>query len=219
MPRIAASARTIAVAVAIAVCSVLALSSCASPAPVVPLTNSQRIDRLQQGFDRYWKIIAARHPDAERPEVSIVQIQEAGNLAALLRACLKRQGTTGVSVSSDGTIGVDRSATVSTPAQLENQDIALFTCSVEYPRRDLYDSFLSDSQLGALWDYYVGFLQPCLSLSGHAVSDAPARARFVATYYGGSPWSPYRGISYATPRAGDRDILQRCPANPDWIGR
>jgi hypothetical protein len=215
MHRLPVSARTILLAVAL--CGALVLSSCASPAAAVPLTNAQRLVRLQQGFDRYWQTIAARYPDAERPEVSIVQIQEGGNLAALLRACLRRQGATGVSVSSDGTIGVAGSATVSTPAQLEKQDIALFTCSVEYPRRDLYNSFLSDLQLGALWDYYVGFLQPCLSLSGHAGSDTPTRRRFIATYYDGSRWNPYRGISFASPRAGDRDILQRCPANPGWI--
>ena len=215
MHRLPVSARTLTLAVAL--CGALVLSSCASPAAVVPLTNAQRLERLQRGFDRYWQTIVARYPDAERPEVSIVQIQAGGNLAALLRACLRRYGTTGVSVSSDGTIGVDRSATVSTPAQLKNQDIALFTCSVEYPRRDLYNSFLSDSQLGALWDYYVGFLQPCLSLSGHAVSAAPTRRGFIATYYNGSRWNPYRAISYASPRAGDRDIPQRCPANPRWI--
>ncbi len=207
------------ITLAVALCGALALSSCASPVAVVPLTTAQRIERLQDGFDRYWQTIASRYPDAERPVVSIVQIQEGAALAAVLRACLRRQGTTGISVSSDGTIGVDRSATVSTPVQLENQEVALFTCSVEYPRRDLYDSFLSDSQLGSLWDYYVGFLQACLSLSGHAVSDAPTRARFIATYYDGSRWNPYRDISYALPRAGDRDILRRCPANPGWISK
>lgn len=217
MHGLSVSARTITLAVAL--CGALMLSSCASPVAVVPLTTAQRIERLQEGFDRYWQTIASRYRDAERPVVSIVQIQEGATLAAVLRACLRRQGTTGISVSSDGTIGVDRSATVSTPAQLENQEVALFTCSVEYPRRDLYDSFLSDSQLGALWDYYVGFLQPCLSLSGHPVSDAPTRARFIATYYDGSRWNPYRGISYASPRAGDRDILRRCPANPGWISK
>lgn len=206
-------------ATVIALCCTLALSSCASSAPVVPLSGSERIHRLEQGFDRYWKTITDRYPDAVRPDVAIQQIQDAGNLAALLRACFRRQGATGVSVSSDGTIGVDRSATVSTSAQIENQDIALYTCSVEYPRRDLYDSFLSDSQLGALWDYYVGFLQPCLALSGHELSRAPTRAKFIASYYGDTRWNPYRGISYASPRPGDRDILTRCPANPPAIGR
>lgn len=215
MQRMSVSVRTI----AIALCWVLALSSCASSPPVVPLTGEERIQRLEQGFDRYWKTIADRYPDAVRPTVAIVQIQQAGNLAALLRACLRRQGATGVSVSSDGTIGVDRAATVSTSTQRENQDIALYTCSVEYPRRDLYDSFLSDSQLGALWDYYVGFLQPCLTLSGHEVSDAPTRATFIASYYGDTRWNPYRGISYASPRPGDRTILTRCPANPPWLTR
>jgi len=206
-------------AIVIALCCAIGLSSCASSETVVPLTSAERIQRLEQGFDRYWATIADRYPDAVRPAVSIVQIQQAGNLAALLRACLRREGATGVSVSSDGTIGVDRSATVSTPAQLESQDIALYTCSVEYPRRDLYDSFLSDSQLGALWDYYVGFLQPCLTLSGHTVSEPPARSRFIENYYGGRRWNPYGGISYGSPRPGDRDILRRCPANPPWISR
>ncbi|CAN5535788.1 hypothetical protein BH10ACT4_BH10ACT4_04000 [soil metagenome] len=213
MQRMSASARAI-----VALCCALCLTSCSS-APVLPLTRSERIQRLEQGFDRYWQTIADRYPDAVRPAVSIVQIQRAGNLAALLRACLRREGATGVSVSSDGTIGVDRSATVSTPAQLESQDIALYTCSVEYPRRDLYDSFLSDSQLGALWDYYVGFLQPCLTLSGHEVSAPPTRAHFIAAYYSETRWNPYRGISYASPRPGDRDILKRCPSNPPWMGR
>jgi hypothetical protein len=215
MHRMSVSAR----ATLIALCCTLALSSCASSTAVVPLSGSERIHRLEQGFDRYWKTISDRYPDAVRPDVAIQQIQDAGNLAALLRACLRRQGATGVSVSSDGTIGVDRSATVSTSAQIENQDIALYTCSVEYPRRDLYDSFLSDSQLGALWDYYVGFLQPCLALSGHELSQAPTRAKFIASYYGDTRWNPYHGISYSLPRPGDRDILTRCPANPPWIGR
>ncbi|MET4704427.1 hypothetical protein [Frigoribacterium sp. UYMn621] len=215
MHRLPASARML--AVAIAVCVALTVSSCASPPAVVPLTTAQRTERLQQGFDRYWQTIADRYPGAVRPEVSILQIQEGGNLAAVLRACLRRQGATGVSVSADGTIGVDRSATVLTTAQLENQDIALFTCTVEYPRRDLYDSFLSDSQLGALWDYYVGFLQPCLALSGHPVSDAPERARFIATFYTAKRWNPYLGVSFVTARPGDRDILQRCPSSPRWI--
>ena len=215
MQRISASTR----AIVFALCCALALSSCSSSAPVVPLTGAERIQRLDQVFDRYWTRIADRYPDAVRPDVAILQIQAAGNLAALLRACLRRQGATGVSVSSDGTIGVDRSATLSTSAQLENQDIALYTCSVEYPRRDVYDSFLSDSQIGGLWDYYVGSLQPCLTLSGHEVSQAPTRARFIASYYDDTPWNPYRGISYASPRSGDRDILKRCPANPRWLSR
>lgn len=206
------------VAVVAAAASLWLLAGCApAPAPV-PLTATQRVARLHAGFDSYWKTIADEYPDAVRPEVSIVQIQAGANLAQLLRSCLRSAGVTGMSVSSDGTIGVDRATTHPSVQELERQEIALYTCSVRYPRRDLYDSFLSDSQLGALWEYYVGFLEPCLEFSGHAVSVAPGRAAFISGYYEGVRWNPYNGISFASNRLGDRDILRRCPPRPRWLG-
>jgi hypothetical protein len=208
--------RVLAGALAGALC-LCALAGCASPPPPVPLSAAQRMERLQQGFDRYWQAIRGEYPDAVRPDVSIVQIQGTGTLAQLLRACLRKEGVVGLSVSLDGTIGVTPAGSAQGPQQLERQAIGLYSCSVQYPPRDLYDSFLSDSQLGALWDYYVGFLEPCLEFSGHGVSTAPGRREFIDGYYAGERWNPYNGISFASSLAGDGDILKRCPANPPWL--
>lgn len=189
------------------------LCGCASPVtPPAPLSYRQRMTEIQGLFDQNWAIVAHLHPEAVRPTVNIVHIASGGTWVRLMTRCLLSRGLLGVRVSPDGSIGVetdgqDRAAI----------DVAEYACDVEYPRKAVFNSQLSPSQLGALYDYYVGFLQPCLMGFGLAVPETPARAAFIFGYYRGNHWSPYNRVTYRVGRSGSSPVIERCPALPPWI--
>jgi hypothetical protein len=189
------------------------LCGCASPVtPPTPLSYRQRMIEIEGLFDQNWAVVSRLHPDAVRPTVNIVHIAGGDTWVRLMTRCLHDRGVRNATVLPSGTIAVqaeiqDRAAT----------DVAEFACEVEYPRKALFDSHLSASQLGALYDYFVGFLQPCLLRFGLAAPEAPSRAAFISGYYRGNHWTPYSGVTYRVGRNGSSPVIEQCPALPAWI--
>ncbi|WP_394768276.1 hypothetical protein [Lacisediminihabitans sp.] len=189
------------------------LSGCASPVtPPTPLSYRQRMIEIEGLFDQNWAIVSRLHPDAVRPMVNIVHIASGDTWVRLMTDCLHDRGVRNVAVLPSGTIAVE--AEVQDRAAI---DVAEYACDVEYPRKAVFNSHLSASQLGALYDYYVGFLQPCLMGFGLAVPQTPARDAFISGYYRGNHWSPYNGATYRVGRSGTSPVVERCPALPAWI--
>jgi hypothetical protein len=61
---------------------------------------------------------------------------------------------------------------------------------LSFPIDPKYTTPLTDQQLGALYDYNLNTLVPCLEAEGYEVPDAPSKTTFIDTFLS-DPWYPY----------------------------
>jgi hypothetical protein len=96
------------------------------------------------------------------------------------------------------------------------EGLAWYGCTRQYPIYSTVYASLSDEQLDTLYDYYSGYLVPCLGALGSPVTEMPSREAF-ADGGEGQPgwWNPY--LSVVTPAStADVDLLfARCGPYPD----
>lgn len=98
------------------------------------------------------------------------------------------------------------------------QDLGTLACSWQYPDPRQAALYFSESQLGAIYDYDRGFLQPCLVAAGIRITPAPAREAFIAgggTFYS-TVWNPYFGSIDQQRALADKKLQQYCPPWPEW---
>lgn len=114
-------------------------------------------------------------------------------------ACMRQRGFA-VAPSSGGT-GVTGQAP---PSQESAFNQALFACEAEYTIDARAMRPPSQALLGAVYDYTVEWLIPCLARNGHeGVNPPSSRVTFIAS---GGQWDGYP--------FGDDTLLTRCPPQP-----
>jgi hypothetical protein len=185
-------------------------AGCATGSPIVPPTRAERLVMLQKDIDSSWADLQRQFPEAKRPKAETVRFLTGTAWADAFTACGRQHGVTGIVVSTNGDITITEVQALGMQVEL-----ALFACRSEFPSPHLMSYYLSDSQLGAIYAYEVGFLQPCLAASGVPISRAPTRERFIATFYINA-WNPY----FTQSMEGwlrDDGLLQRCPLWPGWV--
>lgn len=193
---------------AIAVVGLL-LAGCAS-APAVPAgpTYSQRIEIINRINDEAWSQMFPPDSGARKPQVDVVASVSPTDLPRTIVDCLQKSGIT-------ATLTVDGNIVITHPdAWPHVADFANYVCTMQYPVDASSAGFLSDAQVGYLYDYFADRLAPCLRLLGYDVGAAPDRQYFVEHYDLGAHWSPYRSATPAIAEADWGHVDYRCPPPP-----
>lgn len=195
---------------AIAVCVAL-LAGCA-PAPAAdPMSDELRAGIAQERAGRLWRPIAEEYPEALQPSVSVDQIGPDFDRIALLADCYRQHGFDVKNASGGITYGPTAGM-----SQIDFE-VRQYECAVKVVLlRDIASS-LDEYQLGALYDYYVSKLRPCLQFAGQPTTDPPDRADFLLEVYS-TMWSPYDAVTQTNPDAAAlAELERRCPALPGWL--
>jgi hypothetical protein len=151
-----------------------------SPAPVPSGGLS-----IQQSLDEYWKTIVTQFPKATRPTVAFVKTIDPSEWAETQLTCLHTEGFPDVALLPDDGIQPNIQAD-----QTEAYLLARYACTAKYPIDPKYSVPLSTKQIGAVYEYDVKTLIPCLEKQGHPVPDPPSKATFIDTF-ATNLWSPY----------------------------
>ncbi len=220
-PRLDHAVRRPIAATAVALVMALLLTGCAGDPHPVPLTRSQQIALYERFSRQDWDQIAQLSPSTPRPDLRVRTVSTGNQWALDMAACLREQGITQFSVTADGSIDLSQSPGFTSGLVGLPQII----CTAQHPNTRYLAVFLSDSQLSVLYDYYVNFLRPCLTMhTGAPLARVPSRRAFIARYYA-NPWSPYDDSRLTTSQTDidGRDriaaLLAVCPPQPVWLRR
>jgi hypothetical protein len=177
-----------------------------SPSPSFTLT-------LDDQLDQEWDFVTQRFPSAVRPEVEFARYIDQSEWPPAIADCLVGQGFADVKAMPDG--GIESGPVP--PAQAEAYAVAMYVCSAQYPMDPKYLAPMTDDRIGALYDYYVDEMVPCLEAEGYAVPPAPSRETYIDTYLTGG-WTPYDGVAPSSNAEWYR-INDVCPQFPsDFYG-
>lgn len=126
-----------------------------------------------------------------------------------LAGCLNDAGWDAV-IERDGGMSVDSVTAEQRTAFMAAQD----SCKKELGPPP-QEAPLTDSEIGRIYDYYVGELTDCVVGLGYPVGEPPSRESFVANYYAPDAglWSPY-DVPAASLTTSEEDWMQlneKCP--------
>ncbi|MHC5797056.1 hypothetical protein ACVXZ4_12935 [Lacisediminihabitans sp. FW035] len=199
----------LAFAVAFAALVCVGVSSCSqSTNSVTPLSDSEKLQMLRQQSDDSWTAIHYQYPDADVPSTGPPVLLTGQRWMAAFKDCLHRRGVTGVQVSSE-------SGTIVTEAETEGIAVGLFACDRELPNPIEANFLFSHSEILAMYNYDIGFLQACLAASGFRIAPSPTMKAFESNFYT-EGWNPYYGSVDTQKALADRKLLLRCPPYPAW---
>jgi hypothetical protein len=208
-----------ALVVAAALAMVMVLAGCSGDPHPVPLTRAQRVALYERDSQHGWDQLAQLSPSTPRPDLSVKTVSTGGQWALDMASCLRERGITQFSVTANGSIDLSQSPGFTSGIT----GLPQFVCQAQHPNTLALDYYLSASQLGVLYDYYVGFLEPCLVMhSGGKIGHIPSRARFIATY-DTDGWSPYYDRRLNQVQVDSRGryvptaLARACPPHPSWL--
>ena len=158
------------------------------PSPPPPATDTERDVALERYYDTRWEELKSIVPGLERPLLDRVEVVADDRWTGFIEMCI---GQYAASLESDHAF-----------------QIALLACQEQYPSQSLFESIKSDAQLDFLYDYYAEFVEPCLVLSGYAISPRPTREEFYLG--GGYTWNVYQG-DRSTADSLKQLLLAKCP--------
>lgn len=186
----------------------LVLAGCASAPTDDPADVSLHLQkRLDAAFN-------PRLGGLDRPPATPVRFSLPNGWGNLMRQCMNDSGFT--DFTYDRFYGFTNAGEQA--KQTGEEGLAWYSCSQQLPVYDTVYVEFSDSDLDELYDYYTGFLVPCLGSLGASVTDVQGRAEF-ADGGEGQPgwWNPY--LSVQTP-ASDADVdllFAKCEAYPPAV--
>ncbi len=182
-----------------------------------PLTEAEQLAVFEASIDQRWSWVTEQYPSALRPEVELVRVVDSKEWGRVMARCLTDAG---FPASSDDTgYSVDTSTRGGRPSLFAEAE---FACNARYPDRALLAFLQSEGERNALYDYYTGFVRPCLALAGQQPTlPPPSREDFVAESIFRSTWHPYLAVwQRAAPSDDLMTSLQfRCPPEPAWSRR
>ena len=197
----------------------LTLAGCAavgSPGTVEPTPQSSAAAPVSSGseqdqLDGYWGFVTSQFPNAVRPEVARIRFVTPEEWPQTQADCLHESGFPDVVVLPDG--GIEPEGL--TDAQMESYLMARYTCTAMYPIDPKFTAPLTPEQIGAVYDYYLDDLIPCLEAEGYAVPEPPSRALFLDTYLT-DQWQPYTEVFTGANVSQDEfyRVSQKCPQWP-----
>ena len=185
--------------------SLMLLAGCAVGAPPsLELTASERADFTAQRNDLRWERFFADRDDVVRPTVEVVRYVRPEGVNRLWAGCVNDAGFEEVREYGDGiSFGVDAS-------EVDAAYLAFYRCTAQYPIEPTAVGYLSQRQLGNLYDYYATRLIPCLALAGYPVALDGTRDQFVALGVDGQEPNPYALLEVPSGAAW-RALDLRCP--------
>jgi hypothetical protein len=196
----------------------LVLTGCANSDPhPAPLARAQKIALYERSTDGAWNDFRRLDSSLARPDLRVRTVSSGSQWVLDTAGCLRNHGVKEFSASSTGVVTISGEA-----GGLNTGSELIFICRAEHPRTSDLDGFLSSAQIGALYDYYVNWLQPCLVSRGIPSVKAPTRKSFTADYYVAG-WSPYNVVRYfrgATGISPDERFVtlnRECPPEPFWL--
>ncbi|MCU1579309.1 MAG: hypothetical protein JWP19_1513 [Rhodoglobus sp.] len=194
--------------VAIVAASVAVLAGCAPDShPPAGLTQSQVDAIIAADNDARWSFFFEDRPDVARPQVDRLGYVAPRDAEAFYKKCLTTAGVNPDYIYGFGAYDQD-------PAGQTATYLAYYTCVAQYPVNPISVGFLSQAQLGFVYDYFVGRLAPCLRSLGYQVAAPPSKRAFVGGSVNGSTWDPYAGV-HPTPGPHSWAFIdERCPPLP-----
>jgi hypothetical protein len=192
------------------VCGVV-LSGC-SPTPEDPMSDQLRSAIRQDRSETAWDAVREQYPEALRPQITVGPVLDDAEWASATQTCFKDQGFIVVRLGSSFQYS---SSQGQSPLQYA---VAQYHCAMALPSLTEMASYLDVVQLGALYDYYLDRVQPCLALSGVTTSKPPSREAFEDGY-GSSTWTPFLALTTSKKTDGGHlSALERaCPPIPGWL--
>lgn len=164
---------------------VLAVAGCSLYQPLPePLAPEEVAALVQEERRAYWEVLAPAEPF---PDVEVVEVLPVEEVWPRIVECVAERGLPGVVAAGDG-IQIEEGT------DQRELEIAMFLCTEAYPpdyAEGAY-GYLSGAELEYLWQYFEGYLVPCLRLHGVEVNGMPDRASFLSSDH--LIWEPYGAI-------------------------
>lgn len=182
----------------------MSLAGCAPAGPEEPALSAREGDAVIDGF-------LAGEAEAlgldDPPEVERIRFVTLDEWPTAQINCMNDAGFA-AQLTIDGK-GVDYSQV---PEALADQlALQIYTCEAQYPPSPTSLQPLTDSQLRALYAYYVGDLTKCLEDAGFTVGSPPSETVFIESDGG---WTPYGDIALSADPADLLPLLAECPQLP-----
>lgn len=205
--------RTFAVGLLLAVSGVGIVGCSAATPKVVALSGAERVVMANRFANNEWANIQSQsqYPDSPRPLSGPTRLLKGLARADALLRCAEDQGLTGAVVDASGLLTVDRIG-----EGIASQNLGMLACRWQYPDPHSVALYFSASQLGAIYEYDRGFLQPCLVAAGIRVNPAPTREQFITQFYS-STWNPYYSNIDQQRALADKKLQKYCPPWPEWV--
>lgn len=133
-----------------------------------PWEEGEREKKLQDAADLRWSSISGQVL-AARPDVPVEAEVTSAEAEAVRGECMAEEGVP---------LG-DYTMTEFGPVT-EKESIAWYTCLVRFP--GIPRPLANDEQLGYIYDYWTGYVAPCLAERGANNPPPPSREEFVAQW-------------------------------------
>ena len=196
-----------AIAVAVMLCGCVASSPGGDGSPLGPL---QRAIIRNSIIDSKWSQVAAEYPEALQPKITMAPTVSDHNWAPAIVKCLK---TAGIVAYIENGAPIYGSAG-QTPLEVA---VTFYACEVGHPSESQVAAHLTRAQSGALYDYYLQVVRPCLLAAGAPSPASPDRSA-ASSLAGIAGWNPYQVIWTSSMAATTQAYLeQRCPPTPAWL--
>jgi len=187
--------------------ALVVMSGCtATTAAPKPISESELNERVRIELDRQWGYTGLDGL-VQRPRPEVEKISPSDGFSAEFGECM---GGAGFSTWGAGPVGLDMSSVNADGAKATpEQQLAFYGCTARFPSVDR----LSRQQLQFIYDYYRGWLIPCIEQRGYAVTDVPSRETFsTSTQPGNWRWSPYGALANRPGNDREWSALERdCP--------
>lgn len=175
-----------------------------------PLSAVQRARIRSAIIDSKWSQVATDYPEALQPKVTMAPTVADHDWAQAIVSCLKMAGIVAYDDNGSPIYGSQGQ----TPLEVA---VTFYACEVGHPSQSQVASYLTPEQSGALYDYYLRAVRPCLLAAGAPSPASPDRSA-AASLAGIAGWNPYQVIWTSSMSATAQAYLeQRCPPTPAWL--
>jgi hypothetical protein len=196
-------------AVAVCMLAAIALTGCAQTRP--PISDEQRAAIRSSILELTWAAVEKQYPEAIRPRVIMGGTVPDHEWNDTVVECLRSDGI--VARVSRGKVLYGSNA----GQHQVDVAVAYYLCQASHPSQSQVAWFLDETQTGALYDYYLDIVRPCLLSAGAPSPPSPprAKAREAADFLG---WNPYQ-LVWTTGVAPEvlKYLEHRCPPVPAWL--
>jgi hypothetical protein len=185
--------------------SLVVLAGCAVPAgESLGLSPQERAEFTGDRNDARWQRLFGDRTDVARPTVKVIRYVRPEGLNRFWAGCVNDAGFEEVHEYGEGiSFGVAAN-------EVDAAYLAFYICTARYAIEPTAVGYLSERQLGNLFDYYASRLIPCLALAGYPVVLDGTREQFIALGLAGVAPNPYKAIQVPSAAAW-RALDLRCP--------
>jgi hypothetical protein len=201
----------------VSVLAAISLAACAAPTPEatspssVATSPAEGSGSVADQLDAYWDYVSGRVNGADRPDVELVRLVDPYEWPQVQAECMHGEGFPDVAILPDGGLQPGLSDEAQESAYL----LSRYVCTAKYPIDPKYAAPLTAEQIGAVYDYYLDDLVPCLEDNGYSVPEPPSREVFEENF-AGERWSPYAEVFGADPSIPIDEYYRVSAECPQW---